>query len=363
MNKQRLKEHPKLILITILTTLCYLFEVYYFGFSSSLLLWLTLLLITAPLYILLQLLTFNSTRQSTFKLIFLIFISISFLILVLSPTYPTEGIGSELNHQNLLNILNSKKTYFFAANFYNNEEVLPEFFDQFLKLCDYLGYDNVYLSIYESNSSDQTKPLLNKFRILLNDKRIRNTIVTDESHSKPIFVGNERIRYLASVRNKTLEPLNDKQLDDEFNEFNHVVFFNDVYFDWFSVVRLIETKNGNYDQVCAFDYFKIGLYDTWVTRDSCGRRVKPVWPHFQDHHSIKLLREGKPIPVTSCWNGITSFDARWFVDRNNSENDIIRFRTLEECVTSECLLSSYDLHLKSKTSPEIYMNPVVPTGE
>ncbi|TIA89230.1 hypothetical protein E3P99_02194 [Wallemia hederae] len=355
----RAREYTKAITLTLITVTATACVWFYFGFPSSLLLYLTLLLITTPVYILLQLLTFNQVKKSPSKLITLAFTTLTFLYLITLPTYPLSGPGSELNVQNPIN--NSSSTYFFSANFYNNEDVLPHFFNEFVQLSDYLGRSNVYLSIYESNSKDKTKDLLHEFDHTLNELMIPHTIITDPSTQKPFFVGNERINYLASVRNFTLAPLT-PQLDAEFNHFNKVVFLNDVFYDWFSVVRLLNTLNGEYDQVCAFDYFKIGLYDTWVTRDTCNRRVKPTYSHWQDKHSIKLLRQGKPIPVNSCWNGITAFDAKWFVQGRDDSITPIRFRVLDECVTSECLLSSYDLHLKSNKQPEIYMNPLVPTA-
>ncbi|TIB96773.1 hypothetical protein E3Q18_02992 [Wallemia mellicola] len=354
----RLKDHPKFITIALLSSLSLVLEYFYFGFPSSLLLYLTLLLITTPLYILLQCLTFNKVKQSRSKLVTLALVTLSFIYLISRPTYPVTGPGSQLNRQDPIS--NNTDTYFFSANFYNNQDVLPEFFNQFLQLSDYLGHDKVYLSIYESNSKDNTKVLLQEFNKSLNDLGISHTVITDQSTVKPTLVGNERIGYLAGVRNKTLEPLT-KELDEKFKKFKKIVFFNDVFFDWFSVVRLLNTRNGDYDQVCAFDYFKIGVYNTWVTRDTCQRRVKPVWPHFQDKHSINLLRQDKPIPVNSCWNGLTAFDSKWFVEGRQEDITPVRFRILDECVASECLMSSYDIHLQSDKQPDIYMNPQVPT--
>lgn len=356
----RLKDYTKVLTLAAVTVASLALEWLYFGFPSTLLIYLTLLLITTPVYILLQLLTFNKVKKSRPRLVTLALTMLAFLYLITQPTYPSSGPGSELNNQHPVN--NSTSSYFFSANFYNSEDILPDFFDQFMQLSDYLGRDSVYLSIYESNSRDNTKELLHQFDDKLDQFKIAHTVITDSSTQKPFFVGNERINYLASVRNLTLAPLT-KELDEQFNYFDKVVFLNDVFYDWFSVVRLLNTRNGLYDQVCAFDYFKIGLYDTWVTRDTCSRRTKVVWPYFQDEHSISLLRQGKPVPVNSCWNGITAFDAKWFVESRDNGIKPIRFRVLDECVTSECLLSSYDMHLKSDKQPEIYMNPLVPTGE
>lgn len=40
--------------------------------------------------------------------------------------------------------------YFIAANFYNNDDILPQFNHQLLKLIKVLGHSNVFVSMYES---------------------------------------------------------------------------------------------------------------------------------------------------------------------------------------------------------------------
>ena len=51
---------------------------------------------------------------------------------------------------------------FLAMNFYNNEGVLPTFFQELPILLEHLGPTTVYVSIYENESSDRTPELLQK---------------------------------------------------------------------------------------------------------------------------------------------------------------------------------------------------------
>lgn len=102
-------------------------------------------------------------------------------------------------------------------------------------------------------------------------------------------------------------------------------------------------------------------------RDIEGNRPTPLWPYFKREQDVATLRKGDPIPVNSCWNGVTVFDAKWFLptspeDRNATatpgvDDGPIRFRTHPECNVSECLLPSYDIHVRSKQRPLIFVNP------
>lgn len=106
---------------------------------------------------------------------------------------------------------------------------------------------------------------------------------------------------------------------------------------------------------------------SWVMRDVDGFRPTPLWPYFKREQDVASLRRGEPIPVNSCWNGITIFDAKWFLptlqtDANATpipgpDGGPLRFRTHPECLVSECLLPSYDIHIRSKEQPLIFVNP------
>lgn len=51
-------------------------------------------------------------------------------------------------------------TTFIAMNFYQNEEILPTFFQELPIIINQLGPENVFVSIYENNSDDKTQELL-----------------------------------------------------------------------------------------------------------------------------------------------------------------------------------------------------------
>ncbi|WVW82016.1 hypothetical protein I302_104021 [Kwoniella bestiolae CBS 10118] len=305
--------------------------------------------------------------------------------------------------------------YFVAANLHNSEDILPRWSSELIKLIDYLGTDNVHVSIYESNSQDSTKSLLSSLNQTLQEKGVGRTIITeqDDKHWWPYNTSPERIGYLANARNKALIPI---QSDDPsirlegYNEFTKIIFLNDVYFTWGSMVRLINTKiegRDEYDQVCAMDFGTSGLYDTWASRDICGTPLRPFWPYVKDEITIEKLRKEEPFEVSSCWNGAVVFKAGPFlykpketdvvpeevmedtleesesgrhmmkrgwkmVDNPTYPNSVfspsltlpIQFRTsnISACDHSECFLIGYDLHRLYDTvdrPPRIYMNPTV----
>lgn len=130
----------------------------------------------------------------------------------------------------------------------------------------------------------------------------------------------------------------------------------------------------------------------WVTRDRDGKRAKPLWPYFAAPRDVDALKREKPILVSSCWNGAVAYDARWFMDKEPPRKIVsdsgtlqsiarrgakdnatseeptlrlpLRFRTSSQCLSSECLLTSLDMHRALKPyRPWIFMNPTVVVGE
>lgn len=45
-------------------------------------------------------------------------------------------------------------------NLYQNEEILPTFFQELPIIINQLGAENVFVSVYENNSDDKTQELL-----------------------------------------------------------------------------------------------------------------------------------------------------------------------------------------------------------
>ena len=73
------------------------------------------------------------------------------------------------------------------------------------------------------------------------------------------------------------------------------------------VRRLLNTRNGDYAAACSLDFAKPPkFYDTFALRDSSGHdQLMQTWPYFRSSKSRNALKANKPVPVKSCWNGIS----------------------------------------------------------
>lgn len=188
----------------------------------------------------------RSSRSRVFRAFLLLF-ALFCIVDVLSLT-------SARQHQNLPakspNVRGQK--IFIASIHWNNEPILRSNWSlAVLDLVAYFGPENVYVSIYESGSWDDSKEAL---RLLDNDletKGVRRTVKLNETtHAdelkKPATDGwiqtprgkkeLRRIPYLSKLRNLALEPLNN--LGDGM-KFDKVLFLNDVVF----TVRTLITVN------------------------------------------------------------------------------------------------------------------------
>ena len=73
------------------------------------------------------------------------------------------------------------------------------------KLRDYLGPENVIISIYENgDSTDKTRKYLNFFESYLINNKVTNVVNMEKIEEKE---GVDRIRFLARLRNKSLDLL------------------------------------------------------------------------------------------------------------------------------------------------------------
>jgi alpha-1,3-mannosyltransferase len=136
-----------------------------------------------------------------------------------------------------------------------------------VRVIERLGSDNVYVSIYESDSTDATGHYLEEFKQLLTHRDIDHSIVNG-GKSDPSAA--HRIQHLANVRNHALEPLT--RLKQQFDK---IIFMNDVLFCADDVLALIAyAQLHGSDLTCGLDFDNqggIGFYDTWVARDIDGR--------------------------------------------------------------------------------------------
>ncbi|KAI0814920.1 cryptococcal mannosyltransferase 1-domain-containing protein [Irpex lacteus] len=278
---------------------------------------------------------------------------------------------------------------FIAANFYNNHEVLPYWTATLMDVIAYLGPDNVAVSIVESNSDDQTPELLLHLDDRLAELNVkRRILIQDKAIPKPPNMEwNNRIEFLAALRNRALEPLIQE------GGYDKVLFSNDVYVEPESLLELIETADGNYDMACAMDFGHFGAYDMWVLRDRIGKLTYGIWPFFSDVQDYTAIKSALPVPVYTCWNGVVVFQADPILpvhlrsNRTLSTSPLkfppppthplanstaespaltppLRFRASprgEGCFSSESFLLPYDMR-RLMGMDRIYVNPRVRVG-
>ena len=141
--------------------------------------------------------------------------------------------------------------YFFAINLYNSFDIIPDLFATLFRISAVLGYHNVFVSIYENGSTDQTKALLRIFDALTKTVGLRVTIRTS-TRTRGAF--NHRIEYLAEVRNQAFNPL--YELRDSHNEyFDTIIFMNDILPCVDDILELIwQSRRQNAGITCAADY-------------------------------------------------------------------------------------------------------------
>ncbi|KAI0317050.1 cryptococcal mannosyltransferase 1-domain-containing protein [Amylostereum chailletii] len=251
--------------------------------------------------------------------------------------------------------LSENHSIYLAANFYNNEDVLPTFFQELPILLHHLGPKHVYVSIYENGSTDKTGSLL----ILLDDLLTRmgtpHTIVTSEDGEISRDHPDHRIAILAGVRNKALEPLMSGEAARAMHgkTFDQVLFMNDIFHCATDILEVLYQKDlQGANQACATDWGDPVVYDRWVMRAISGR------PFYDYEDLIEFFngdRKPKVTPtVFSCWNGATVFDASAFAPPDPirfrvSKNDLDQHGTPKNVTNkaSECFLPSVDMWKKA----------------
>jgi len=134
---------------------------------------------------------------------------------------------------------------FIASTHWNNEAILRSHWNgAVLALARHFGVDNVFVSVYESGSWDDSKGALRELDTALDQLGVNRTIVLDQTThqdeiSKPVGASGwidtprnkrelRRIPYLSRLRNLSLEPLN--ALQNSGLRFHKVLFLNDVVF-------------------------------------------------------------------------------------------------------------------------------------
>ncbi|KAJ4293217.1 hypothetical protein N0V90_008499 [Kalmusia sp. IMI 367209] len=272
---------------------------------------------------------------------------------------------------------NAKRIYI-AAQHWNTARLLRDRWnDALLALVKELGVENVYVTIYESGSYDDTKGALRELDTALGQLEVKRHItLSDISHKDEITkqptdhgwikipsgeTALRRIPFLANLRNQILDTL--QELHSQGHKFDNILFLNDVVFTPEDVLRLLNTNDGDYAAACSLDFsLPPYFYDTFALRDSQGHEaVMQTWPYFRSSASRYATENFLPVPVASCWNGMVTMPVAPFLSKSP-----IRFRGISDSLGeshlegSECCLIHADNPLSVTNG--VFLNPVVRVG-
>eukprot|EP00835_Amoeboradix_gromovi_P000970 NODE_37_length_31305_cov_0.348939.p6 type:complete len:436 gc:universal NODE_37_length_31305_cov_0.348939:5247-6554(+) len=271
------------------------------------------------------------------------------------------------------------RTYYLAINLHNNEEVLAHLLTSVNKFIEYVGPERVFLSIFESGSTDETKSLLSKFIFIFKCSfKVETSPISNnvENPTKLKKYKNHRIDFLVHVRNKAMNPFYSgvavkKQFAQNYEanlDYDSILFINDIYFCANDLLELeyqrVLNKGG---MASGMDYVRsirnsIIFYDSWVALDRNGYsfRSSNFDNIYRDTESAQRGKEQLPLQVTCAWNGMVSLSTIPFKNGykfRRGTNGTPAEKTPGECSTSECQTLCLD-YIKTGSS-RIIMVPRV----
>ena len=213
------------------------------------------------------------------------------------------------------------RTFYIASNVVNIEKIAKSYIEEMKKLINYLGFNNVIISIVENGDSvDNTRNYLANFQNYLDNKNILNKFILNKEIEDirkkikiPFYGARLRIEFYAKLRNKCFDYLYELSNIDYENVI--VIFFNDVVFKYEDIINLLSTNKEDFDSVCGMDIVSHYFYDRWVTIDLDGNGLKKYFPFFINKEAQDLILNHKPIRVFSCWNGVIAFNASSLKDK------------------------------------------------
>jgi hypothetical protein len=257
------------------------------------------------------------------------FIIIIIFVKLISFSYNEKLFIRTLNKDQVIR----GQKFYIVANLFNNENILNDWTSEMMKLINYLGPENTYVSIFENgDSTDNTPHLLKQFEDDLNKIGVVNKIITDKYVVKGKY---ERIVFLSMLRNQAMHFLYEiPNLDLDKTK---ILFFNDIIFTYEDVIRLLNTNDQDYTLTCGLDFYE-SFYDTWVSWGVDGDTFRRYYPYFANRIGQNRLIDGEDIRVFSCWNGLAIFQGTPFKDRN------LLFRWGTQIRASECIILIADMY-------------------
>ena len=198
-------------------------------------------------------------------------------------------------------------TFYITGMIVDMEGIIINFIEEMKKLINYLGKDNVILSIVENgDSKDNTRKYLKEFKTYLDKNKIINKFILRKEIVDPrmnnhsfIKYGPLRIKYFSQLRNKCLDLI--YEIPNLNFDNTKIIFFNDIYYKYEDIINLISTNNEDYDAVCGLD-FDDSFYDRWVSIDLDGNSLLMNFPFILNKEAQDLILSHKPFRVFSCWN-------------------------------------------------------------
>ncbi|KAF2654125.1 glycosyltransferase family 69 protein [Lophiostoma macrostomum CBS 122681] len=300
------------------------------------------------------------------------------IVLIVLDTVHVLHIASRQHAASLQKPPRNTKRIYIASQHWNTAQVLRDRWnDALVNLVQQLGSENVFISIFESGSYDDTKDALRELDEALGELKVeRSIILSDVSHKDEIEkqptehgwiktpAGDtelRRIPFLSNLRNEVLKPLHVRSESGE--RFDTILFLNDVVFSTIDVLNLLDTNGGSYAAACSLDFANWPYYyDTFALRDSSGHEtVSQTWPYFRSSASRYAMEHFEPVPVASCWNGMVAMPAEAFLGK-----DPLRFRGISDSLAashlegSECCLIHADN--PASATKGVWMNPNVRVG-
>lgn len=255
-----------------------------------------------------------------------------------------------------------------------------------LSLARWFGPENVYVSVIESGSWDDSKEALRDMDLKLGHLGVERTILLEErTHEDEIARLHKddeegwiytprspekkelrRIPYLAAIRNRVMEPLDTLATrKKDPRTFTHVLWLNDVIFTVEDIIALLGTNNGSFAAACSMDFsHPPAFYDTFALRDADGEKpITQTWPYFLSSVSRNAMMKGRDVPVKSCWNGVVAFKASAFYGSKTHGQNPLKFRGIPDSLALQHLEGSESclIHADNPLSREqgVFVNPNV----
>lgn len=181
-------------------------------------------------------------RSRTLKILLFLFFAINLLDVL--RIHRNIADGERIARSRHAHAGNRERVYIASMHFNNGKVIREHWNSAVLGLTEVLGPENVFVSVYESGSWDDTKPRLLELQRELATRGVPHRVeVSDTTHKDEM--NNEdkgegwidtprgrrelrRIPYLARLRNKTLKDL--FELSEKGQTFDKVLFLNDVIF-------------------------------------------------------------------------------------------------------------------------------------